>query len=332
MNSGGIARALLIGCGRIGAGAPPTPTHRGLHYPSHAAAIAAHPRLQLIGCIDPDSSRRHSCAARWRVPGVWRSSEEAIRSGARFDVAVICSPTEFHRQDVNAALSLGARAILCEKPIAHDVSSAEAIVTECRRRKAALIVNYSRRWDPMVEDFRRTYLRGDLGELRAVTGVYNKGLVNNGSHLVDLLDQIFGSVEVLGAGAPMMDHFRDDPSIPFTARLPGGARVAVECGHAGDFALFEATFYLARSIVSMEQSGMVWRRRPVEESSVLPGYRFAGEGTIAPGGYLGCLTAAIDDLYLALESGSSIRSNGESALRALKICHSISEIAGSASC
>lgn len=314
---------LLVGCGNI-AGRLDAGCRSGDWPRTHAGAYTQDGRFALAACVDPDASRRGEFMRAWDVGEGFGSIEDVAARESRFDVVSICSPTPCHARDLRTVLRLRPRLIFCEKPLARDATEAQALVHECAMAGVALSVNYTRRWDPSVAELKAGIHDGRWGTLRSVAGWYNKGLLNNGSHMIDLLLLLLGPLRVIHAGPPVADFTPEDPSRPVWLEDRRGTQVMLACAHAADFAMFELQLVFARAVVSMEEGGLSWRERPVADSAHFPGYRTAGEGTRRPGGYTQAMRRSVDNLFGALERGEKLGSTGETALAAQRLCEEIS--------
>ncbi|MDJ0949942.1 MAG: Gfo/Idh/MocA family oxidoreductase [Alphaproteobacteria bacterium] len=206
---------IIVGLGRIGAGniglAGDTPM-------SHLAAVQAVRGLRITGLVDPDPEarsrvkREHLACADAQV--VARVEDLPAGEG---EVIAVCTPPTGRHEVVAACLARRPRVLVLEKPLADDWQRAAAILAQAKRANAALRVNFNRRFDPR---FRR--LRDAMTEpARSIIARYNGGLLNYGSHVVDLLQDWYGpvaEVRALGAGASE----GDDPNLSFTCRMADG--------------------------------------------------------------------------------------------------------------
>jgi predicted dehydrogenase len=184
-------------------------------------------------------------------------------------------------------------------------------------------VNYTRRWDPSLAELRQAMQQGRFGALRSVVAYYNKGLLNNGSHMLDLLQWLLGPLRVLEVGSPVDDHTSLDPSVPAWLEGPGGSPVLLACGHAADYALFELQLVFANGLVTMEEGGLYWRERKVVASETFSGYRVLDEGRRRTGGYLRAMSNAVDNIFAAITHGRPLASTGETALATQRLCEEI---------
>jgi predicted dehydrogenase len=260
---------------------------------------------------------------RWRVPAGYASIDDAARAGGRFDVISICTPTSSHEGDLAAALRLAPKLIFCEKPVATSASAAERAIRACETAGVQLAVNFTRRWDPSVAELRQGIQDGRWGRLRSVVGYYNKGLLNNGSHMLDLLGLLLGPLRVAHVGRPVNDSSADDPSMPFWLEAPGEVPAHVACGHAEDFALFELQLTFADALIFMEEGGLYWRERKAVTSAVFAGYRVAGDGARRAGGYPQAMLRSVDNVFGAVARGQALASDGASALAVQRLCEEI---------
>jgi predicted dehydrogenase len=179
-------KALVVGLGQIGMGYD-FDLDPARHVLTHARAFRQHPACELVGGVDSDAVRRRSFEERYGAPAL-ADVGEAMRALTP-DVVAIATPTPAHEAAVRAVLDAGApAAILCEKPLAYDVAAARAIVAACRQKGCTLLVNYIRRCEPGAEEVRRRLEAGEIaGPVKGVVW-YSKGLFNNGSHFLDLLE------------------------------------------------------------------------------------------------------------------------------------------------
>ena len=315
-------KVLIVGCGNIaGRFDASRLDYRGSPL-THAGAYSADGRYELAACVDPDDGRRESFMQDWKVPIGLRSLEE-LRPGAGIDVVSICSPTSAHATDFKSALRLRPRLLFCEKPVAEKAAQTEELVAACHEANIPLAVNYTRRWDSSVVDFREGIRTQRWGALRSVVGYYNKGLLNNGSHMLDLLGWLLGSLKVVHSGPEIADHTPLDPSIPAWLESANGIPVALVCGHSKDFALFEIQFVFARALIGMEEGGLYWREREVADSTTFAGYRVPGEGVRRAGGYRGAMLRSVGNLFDAATRVSPLASDGNSALVTQRLCEEI---------
>ena len=311
---------LIVGCGNIAGGfdagrpadAPPL---------SHAGAFTRNPHFAIDACVDPDTARRLAFMARWQVPQ--GAATIAELEGRRFDVISLCSPTALHGEHLRAALALGPRLIFCEKPLSPSVAESERLVHLCREAGVLLAVNHNRRWDAAVRRLRDELRNGRWGPLRSVVASYNKGVLNNGSHMLDLLHALLGPLELLATGAAVHDFWPDDPSIPALLRCADGTPVHLNTTHAGDYALFELTLHLADASITMEDGGLAWRTRQRIHSPQFAGYRVLDGGERTNGEYLHTMRRAVDNLHASLLDEAPLCSTGDSALLAQRLCELI---------
>jgi predicted dehydrogenase len=317
-----IANVLIVGCGNIAGGfdaqrpadAPPL---------SHAGAYSAHGGFKLLACVEPNATQRMAFMQRWGVQHGFADMRAAGAAGLHFDVVSICSPTAVHHADALQALSLKPRLVFCEKPLCESHALAFEMVQRCASQGVLLAVNHNRRWDLAVTQIRDEINSGAWGTLRSATGTYNKGVLNNGSHIVDLLRDLLGPLQVLSAGRPVADFWPNDPSIPALLCTAHGASVALNCGHAADYALFELQLNLENGSLVMEDGGMRWRIRRAGPSLHFAGYQALGEAQTVQGQYLQTMSRAVTNIYDAWATGAALASTGQSALETQLLCEEI---------
>lgn len=319
-------RTLIIGCGNIAGGFDEGRPADALPY-THAGAYARDGRYAISACVEPDEARRQAFMDAWAVPRGFASLEQAMEHGGGYDVISICSPTPFHATDLEMSIRMRPRLIFCEKPVTTSLAETERLCSACDAADIPLAVNYTRRWDPDVARLREDIRSGRWGTLRSAVGCYNKGILNNGSHMLDLLHLLVGPMQIVRVGSPVHDFFSDDPAIPAWLEGPGGEQIQLVCGHAADYAIFELQLVFSEGVVVMEDGGMAWRERHVVDSETFKGYRVLQEGGRRAGEYPYAMLRAVGNIHDAIRQSAPLASTGETALAAQRICHQIRQLA-----
>ena len=321
-----MIRVLIIGCGNIAGGFDAT-REAGAPPLTHAGAYARHGGFSIVGCVDPDAARREAFMRRWAVPQGYASMDEARAAGMRADVVSVCSPTASHYDDVIAALGLSPRLIFCEKPVATSAAATAALAERCAAAGVPLAVNHTRRWDPEVTRLAAELRSGAWGAVRSAIGVYTKGVLNNGSHMIDLLHLLLGRLELRYASGEMHDALADDPSVAALLSAADGATVQLACGNAGDYALFELRLVTEKGVIAMEDGGMRWHTRLAQASPMFAGYRTLADSERRAGGLAQAMLRAAGEIHEFLARGGALSSTVANALEAQKVCEAIRRLA-----
>lgn len=284
---------------------------------SHARAFATHPGYRLVAGIDPSEEGRALLEQHHKVPA-FPDVAAMLSAGIRPEVWSIAVSTPLHFRFFENIIALRPTAILCEKPLAESVAEGERMVAAVAESNCALAVNYMRRFEPGVLALRRLIAEGALGEIYKGNAWYSKGLLNNGSHVIDLLSFLLGdagSIQVLDAGRKWEGR---DPE-PDVCLSFGSARVVLlatreECfSHIG----FEivGTGGTARYI----DGGHRIELRRARSEPALPGYRIlAPEIEVLPTDLKRYQWHVVDALHRHLCEGGPLHSSGASALVSLR--------------
>lgn len=323
-NATSSLEVLIIGCGNIAGGFDLGRPSGYLPY-THAGAYVRDDRFKLAACVEPDDDRRGEFMEAWSVPLGFRTIDELLDCDIRFDVISICSPTAFHAHDLEIALCLKPRVIFCEKPVTTSLQETARLVNACCTAGIPLAVNYTRRWDPDILALQSAMKGGQWGELRSISGLYNKGILNNGSHMLDLLHLLVGQLGIVKIGRPVADYLAADPSVPVWLEAHQGVPIHIACAHAEDYAAFELQFVFSLGMLTMEEGGMYWRERRAVDSDSFKGYRKLNEGVRRAGEYPQAMLHALDNIYQAINHGAELASSGKSALATHRLCEQIKQ-------
>ena len=126
----------------------------------HARCFGFVNDVQIVGCCDIDAAAAQRFADE-EGTAVYPDVETLIAE-ARPDVLDICTPPDSHREHAQQAASAGVH-VFCEKPIAHSVGDAEAMVEACRRAGVHLCIGHVVRFFPEYARARQAVLDGAVG-------------------------------------------------------------------------------------------------------------------------------------------------------------------------
>lgn len=324
MNESDVLSVLIIGCGNIAGDLDSR--KRSIETPplTHAGAFTRDKRFHIKACVDISEVKSKKFAAYWNIPNAYRCIKQAAQSGDVYDVISICTPTACHYEDVLACLPLRPKLIFCEKPVTESVQTSLRLKAACERAGVLLAVNYLRRWDDCIISLKREIETNQRGSLRSVVGYYNKGILNNGSHLLDLLGFLIGEMEVKHIGQADYDFFSSDPSVCVSLEGKFGVPIVlVPAAKARDYSIFEIQMAFDNSMLLMMDGGLRWIERNTADSLIFEGYRVLDAGVHNQGGYLMAMANAVENIWGALSKGERLNSSVDTALIAHALCEDI---------
>jgi len=182
---------MIVGLGQIGMGYD-LKKETEIYVLSHAKAFSLHPKFELVAGVDLNEKNRISFTNEYTCPA-YSSTEDAV-SKHRPDVVVVACPTHYHYEMVKKILEVHPpKAIVCEKPLAYNLEEARQIVLDCKNHNTQLFVNYMRCSEPGVLEVTRRIISGEIASPFKGVVWYSKGLFNNGSHFLNLLQKWLGN-------------------------------------------------------------------------------------------------------------------------------------------
>ncbi len=250
--------ALVVGLGQIGMGYDLN-LDPDMYTLTHARAFQRHPDFQLAGGVDPDLDRRRLFEKHYGVPA-YADVESAVKA-LQPEVVAIASPTAEHHASVCAVLAAGRpEAILCEKPLAYHRGEAREIVERTAQQGCKLFVNYMRRADRGVVEVKRRLNEGLIAyPVKGVTW-YSKGLFNNGSHFLNLLQYWLGEVRDFQILAPgrLWDGLDPEPDVAISFQR---GRVFFLAAQEEHFSHYTVELIAANGRLRYEQGGerILWQ-------------------------------------------------------------------------
>lgn len=221
---------------------------------NHLEAFRALDNVQIVGVCDIDPDRARATAAAWGIPAAVTTVGELL--GLGLDLVSVCTPHPTHEKVVLQAAAAGVH-VLCEKPIAVDLASAERMVAACDDAGVKLGVLFQRRFWPAAQRIRAAIDDGTLGRpimgqcsvmLHRDPGYYSRDawrgtwandgggvLMTQAIHYIDLLQWFMGDVaEVYGKINTYKhgDHIEVEDSAAAVITFTSGAMATLEASTA----------------------------------------------------------------------------------------------------
>ncbi|MBI5164708.1 MAG: Gfo/Idh/MocA family oxidoreductase [Magnetospirillum sp.] len=318
-----ILDVLLVGCGAVAGGY----ADRSDGAFTHAAAYRRYGAFHLAACVDPDAARRQSFAERWGIENAFASLEDALADGRRYDVVSICSPTQVHAEHLRRIADSGAKAVLAEKPLTGNPDESMAIVAQYRAAGIPLAVNYLRRWDPTVIALRDDLATGKWGQVLSAVIRYSKGIIHNGSHMLDLALLLLGPLSPVAAVAARIDHQADDPTLDAVLLTADGASVHLVGGDARAYFHIDLEIITTEGIISYGDGGFAVSVRRVAESTRFSGYRVLGDCEALTAGLGEAMVRAVADVHFSARGGPAPQCSGDDAVAVERLCRRLIDMA-----
>jgi UDP-N-acetylglucosamine 3-dehydrogenase len=127
----------------------------------HARAVAESGTGMVAAIADPDTARASALAAETGGGTVY-PSHDAMFAAERLDGVVVATPEPLHRPAVEAAAAAGVP-VMVEKPIAHTLEDADAMIAACERAGVPLLVAYILRHEPAYARINQAVRAGTIG-------------------------------------------------------------------------------------------------------------------------------------------------------------------------
>lgn len=196
-------RTLIIGAGNISAFYDSPADDKVL---THAHAIVTNNNFDLIGFVDIDFNKAKEAAIIWGG----RAYNSLDEVDEKLDLICIAVPDKYHYQVAEATINRHPRVIVLEKPLTIELDEGRKLVDLIKKEKIHAEVNYSRRFVYGFSRLKEEVL--NLGRFLGGTVLYGKGLIHNGSHMVNLLLFLLGDMRLISCLGTVDDYLPDDSS------------------------------------------------------------------------------------------------------------------------
>lgn len=248
-------KTAVIGLGRIG-----SQWDEGVLRDSprtHVGAILKNEQFELSAVCDINRIHRNKFIENWKLQiPIYDSVKEMLKNSC-FDVVTVAVPTTVHQRILKDVLKSCPKVVFIEKPFCSSFAEANEIYCLAKELNVVLAVNYHRRWDEKIHK-----LKIMLDTMKSIPShvniLYRKGLLNYGSHIVNLLLYLFGSIEsVLSEPIRGASSKLEDPSISSILYFKSGLQVTMKGLDDVNYELFDIDIYYPNRKFRIEMGGYI---------------------------------------------------------------------------
>ncbi len=200
----------------------------------HITAWQAHPDVELTCIADISEQAVNSRADEFGISNRYTHFADMFRK-EDIDVLSICTWMNTHAEIAVAAAEAGIPGILSEKPLAGSLEEVDRILDAAVRNGTRIAVGHHHRFRGACVKGRELVLGGAIGQPVLFHGHTSGGLLNNGTHFVDIARYLMDDPEPAWAIGQVVRHTdrheRHDPIEDLCAgivALENGARIQIE--------------------------------------------------------------------------------------------------------
>jgi len=237
-------RAGIIGCGSIAN--------------AHARGYLGVDEIELVAVADPVKEALDGFKERYKVQNAYGDAREMLDK-EELDIVSVATPHKQHAPMTIAACARKPKAVLCEKPMAINLGECDEMMILARRNNVKVAIGHQRRFLPAWTHARELVASGAIGEPSYIVAKGGQGLLNDCSHLLDMMRYILSDSQaqwVIGNIERKTDRY--ERGIPIEDRSAG--IVQFENGAIGT--LFQelatpyrqgGTFYGSEGILDLDE-------------------------------------------------------------------------------
>lgn len=308
----------LIGFGQIGQGYS-TDVRMSQHfrYSTHAQVLRAHPAFEWLAVVDISADALKLAQSQWQIQHVASNAAElACRNDIEF--AVLATPPHHRLAILESFPAL--KAVLVEKPLGDTLEQCQEFLTACRQRNILVQVNLLRRADESMLRLANGELLSLIGTPQIASVVYGNGLLNNGTHMIDLIRMLLGEVDSVSAvpGGPDFEEgpLDGDRNFGVNLRLTGNVNCSFQPISFKHYRENFVDVWGTTGRLSITQEGLVELVYELADNRALENSNeIVSEAPIVRVSSLGdALYNMYNNVHEALSVGAALLSPGESAL------------------
>lgn len=306
---------LIVGAGNIGAFFD-TPYSENII--THANAFFKTEYFNLLGFVDVSEKKGKEAAKLWNV-NYFSTLEEAF-SENKIDVVSVCVPDEYHYDILKKISNFQVKLVFAEKPLAKNINQAQEIIKIYKEKNIKCLINYSRRFVTEFNILKDNIFKSEYGKFICGTGYYGKGILHNGSHLIDLLRHLIGEIKDFKVINHNFDFYDDDPSISAILNFEKGGDFVMQNVPCDNYTIFELELLFQHKKIKIVNSGFKIEEYSVLNSKVFSGYKNLVKGREYETELNKAMLNAVINIYNNLEYDEELKCTLEDGYKDMEVC------------
>ena len=309
-------KAAVIGLGKIGQEFDYDHPDDSL-IATHASAYFYHPGFKLLAGVDPVPSQRKRFETKYDCPAY--DDIKVMMDYHRPDIVSIAVPLNQHLPVFQEIIHFTPKAVICEKPIASSAAEGWLMQSIADDHQCALLVNYMRRFEPGSIALKHIIEEGGVGEIFKGVAWYSKGLLNNGTHFIDLLCYWLGDVSGVEVKEKGRQWEGKDPEPDICLHFDKAA-VYVLAGRAEYYSTGEIDLFGSKGRIRYTESGKKIEIYKTVPDPVSKGYTILGrEREVIPTDLKRYQWHVLEGLYNHLVHNTALASDGYTATKTMEV-------------
>ena len=175
-------RVGIIGCGGIA----------NLHARGYQGVEA----FEIVAIADPVEEALNQFGDGHNITNRYRDAREMLDT-ENLDVVSVATWHKLHAPMTIAACARKPKAVLCEKPMATSLGECNEMIIAAMRHNVKLATGHQRRFNSAWTDARKLIAKGAIGHPRQIVCVGGEGLLNDCSHLFDMMRYVLSDPDAV---------------------------------------------------------------------------------------------------------------------------------------
>lgn len=313
-------KVLIVGAGNIGA-LLDDPSKKEVLTHAHACSLIT--GFNDFAFVDIDQDNLNKAHTIWGKK-TYTDFEKALQDFTP-DIISLCTPPRFRLPLVQKFPS-NLKFVFLEKPLGTGLKEVEEIVRVIADKKIPASVNYSRLFSDDVIRLGADIASKKYGKLIKGTFTYSKGLRNNGSHVLSLLQFLLGEIANWNVLETSVDYSSEDKNADLSLQFKNGGKVYVVALDENKFSNIECQLFFEKARIVLKQFGHKLQISETRSDPIYKNYTDFDESAEFKKTDLDqTMLLAYKNIYQFLVSNGELTSSLENAVEIEKLLNEISK-------
>lgn len=311
---------LIVGAGNIGAFFDTAVSENIL---THAHAFVRVEGFNLLGFVDISSQKSQEASKLWNV-NYFLNIEQAFNKNS-IDIVSVCVPDDYHYDILKKLSQFPIKLVFTEKPFTKTLEQADEIIRIYNRKNIKCLINYSRRFVRQFISLKNKISSNKYGAYICGSGYYGKGILHNGSHMIDLLRYLIGEIEDTRVLNYNFDFYKNDPSISSVLTFKNGKNFVMQNVPCDEYTIFELELLFQDKKIRIIDSGFTIEEYTVGNNIIFKGYKSLIEDRKYDTELGKAMENAVINIYNNLLYNEDLNCTMEDGYKVMGICDRLKE-------